>query len=66
MTLADYDRLTPPEGEHYELIEGYVYAFSTGTGTHGILCTGIAAALDSHVKPPCRVFGPSTIGVRRQ
>ncbi len=66
LTLDEYDRLMPPEGEHYELIDGYVYAFSTGTGTHGILCTRIATALDSHVKPPCRVFGASTIGVRRR
>ena len=32
MTLVEHDRLTPPEGEHYELIDGYVCAFSTGTG----------------------------------
>lgn len=65
MTLAEYDRLTPPEGEFYELCDGYVFAFSTGTGAHGILCTRIATALDSHVTAPCRVFGPSSIGVRR-
>jgi Uma2 family endonuclease len=65
MSLAEYDRLTPPEGECYELIDGYIFASSTGTGAHGILCTRIATVLDSHVKAPCRVFGASTIGVRR-
>ncbi len=65
VTLGEYDRLTPPEGEHYELHDGYVVAFSTGTGAHGILCTRIATALDSHVGPPCHVFGASSIGVRR-
>lgn len=65
MTLDEYDRLTPPEGEQYELYDGYLVAFSTGTGAHGILCTRIATALDSHVQPPCYVFGASAIGVRR-
>jgi Uma2 family endonuclease len=65
MTLEEYDRLTPPEGEQYELYDGFVYAFSTGSGTHGILCTRIATALDSRVRTPCRVFGASNIGVRR-
>jgi Uma2 family endonuclease len=65
MTLDEYDRLTPPEGERYELHDGYLVAFSTGTGVHGILCTRISTALDSHVRPPCQVFGASAIGVRR-
>jgi Uma2 family endonuclease len=65
ISLEDYDALQPPEGEVYELYDGYVLAFSTGTGAHGILCTRIATALDSHVQAPCHVFGPSTIGVRR-
>ncbi len=65
MTLNEYDLLTPPEGEQYELHGGYLVAFSPGTGTHGILCTRIATALDSHVKRPCHVFGAGAIGVRR-
>ncbi len=65
VTLAEYDRLTSPEGERYELIDGHIYAFSTGTGVHGILCIRIATALDTHVSVPCRAFGASTIGVRR-
>lgn len=65
MTLGEYDRLTPPEGERYELYEGYVVAFSTGTGAHGILCTRIATALDSRAELPCHVFGASSIGLRR-
>jgi Uma2 family endonuclease len=65
ISLEEYDCLTPPEGEHYELIDGYLYAFATGTGTHGVLCTRIANALGNHVKPPCTVFGASTIGVRQ-
>ena len=65
MSLEEYDRLTPPAGESYELHDGYLVAFSTGTGAHGILCTRIATALDTAVTPPCSVFGASTIGVRR-
>lgn len=64
MTLAEYDRLTPPEGTVYELFEGYLYAFSTGTGAHGILCTRIGTFLDTHVAAPCQAFAASTIGVR--
>ena len=65
MTLHEYDRLTPPPGEMYELYDGYIVAFSTGTGAHGLLCTRISTLLDTHTEPPCRAFGPSTIGVRR-
>ena len=49
----------------YELYDGYVLAFSTGTGAHGLLCTRISTLLDTHTDPACRAFGPSTIGVRR-
>jgi Uma2 family endonuclease len=66
MSLADYDQLTPPDGEIYELHEGYIVAFSTGGGRHGILCTRIGAALETHVGAPCHTFGASTIGVRRR
>jgi Uma2 family endonuclease len=65
MTLTDYDDVKPPEGEIWELHEGYIVAFSTGSGRHAILCTRVAAALEAHVAPPCRAFGASTIGVRR-
>ncbi len=65
MSLDDYDDLKPPEGQIWELHEGYIVAFSTGTGRHGILCTRIAAELESHVAPSCHAFGASTIGVRR-
>lgn len=47
MSLTDYDGLKPPEGQIWELHEGYIVAFSTRTGRHGILCTRIAAELDS-------------------
>ena len=32
----------------YELYDGYVLAFSTGTGAHGLLCTRISTLLDTH------------------
>jgi Uma2 family endonuclease len=65
MSLDDYDGLQPPEGQIWELHEGYIVAFSTGTGRHAILCTRIAAELESHAAPPCHAFGASTIGVRQ-
>ncbi len=56
MTLAEYDRLTPAEGEQYELYDGHVVALSTGTDAHGILCTRIATALDSKVSAPRKIW----------
>jgi Uma2 family endonuclease len=64
VSFDEYDSLVPPEGEFYELENGYIVSFATGTGAHGIICTRIATALDTHVKAPCRVFGASSIGVR--
>jgi len=64
MSLQAYDDLTPPPGQIWELHEGYVVAFSTGTEAHAILCTRIAAALDGAIEAPCRAFGAATIGVR--
>lgn len=65
MTLEEYDELQAPEGQIWELHDGYIVAFSTGTEAHGILCTRLGSMLDGHVKSPCRAFGASTIGVRR-
>jgi Uma2 family endonuclease len=66
MSLKEYDQIKPPEGEIYELHEGYIVAFSTGNGRHGILCTRIASALESHVRPPSQALAASTIGARRR
>jgi Uma2 family endonuclease len=65
MSLTDYDKLTPPEGQIWELHEGHVVATSTGTNRHGILCTRITDTPEAHVALQCHAFGASTIGVRQ-
>ena len=47
ITLDEYDRLKVPEGEIWELHQGYIVAFSTGSEAHGILCARIASVIRS-------------------
>jgi Uma2 family endonuclease len=68
MTIAEFDAWveTADESFTYELHDGVVYGFSTGTATHGRLCNRIGIWLNKQVEPPpCEVFLGS-LSVRRR
>ena len=67
MTLAEFDTWaqTAPEGFMYELHDGVIYSFATGTEEHGMLCMRMANWLSVGIKLPCRVF-QGTISLRRK
>lgn len=62
MTIAQFDEWVPTadEGFTYELHDGVVYAFASGSAGHGRLCVW----LYPQVKAPCEVFLGS-LSVRR-
>jgi Uma2 family endonuclease len=66
MTIAEFDRWveTAPEGFNYELQDGVVYSFASGSVGHGLLCTRLGGWLVRSAEAPCRVFFGS-LSVRR-
>jgi Uma2 family endonuclease len=67
LTIAEFDAWVESADESltYELHDGVVYGFSTGSVTHGRLCNRIGIWLNKHVEPPpCEVFLGS-LSVRR-
>jgi Uma2 family endonuclease len=66
MTIAEFDRWveTADEEFRYELHDGRVYAFASGSVSHGLLGTRLGGWLIGAVKAPCSVFIGS-IAVRR-
>jgi len=66
-TIAEFDAYveTAAEGFTYELHEGILYAFATGTQSHGLLCTALAKLVLPVVDAPCSAFLGS-ISVRRK
>ncbi len=66
MTIVEFDEWVTyaDEGFIYELHEGVVYAFATGSNSHGRLCTRLGVWASAKVKLPCEVFFGS-VSVRR-
>jgi Uma2 family endonuclease len=66
MTIAEFDRWVETADEQftYELHDGVVYAFASGSVAHGRLCTRLGSWLDRAIEPPCEVFVGS-LSVRR-
>jgi len=66
MTIAEFDTWveTADEGFNYELHDGVVYSFSSGSVSHGRLSMRLGAWLYQQVTPPCEVFLGS-LSVRR-
>ena len=58
MTIAQFDEWVPTadEGFIYELHDGVVYAFASGSASHGRLCMRLGVWLYPQVKAPCEVF----------
>jgi Uma2 family endonuclease len=66
MTIAEFDTWveSASEGFTYELHDGVVYSFASGSVSHGRLCTRLGGWLITAVTPPCEVFVGS-LSVRR-
>lgn len=58
VTITEFDRWveTADESFAYELRDGVVYSFASGTVVHGRLCTRLGVWLHHVVEPPCEVF----------
>jgi len=67
LTIAEFDAWveTVDDGLTYELHDGVVYAFATGTQNHGDLCSALAKVVLPAVALPCRAYVGS-ISVRRR
>jgi len=66
MTIAEFDVWVEAADESftYELHDGAVYSFASGSASHGRLCMRLGVWLYPQVKPPCEVFLGS-LAVRR-
>jgi Uma2 family endonuclease len=67
MTIDEFDAwvATADDGFAYELHDGIVYSFASGSVSHGRLCNRLGVWLNRHVEPPCEVFSGS-LSVRRR
>jgi Uma2 family endonuclease len=67
ITILEFDTWvrTADEGFTYELHDGIIYAFATGTQNHGDLCSNVGKLVLPAVNLPCRAYLGS-ISVRRK
>jgi Uma2 family endonuclease len=67
LTIAEFDAWVQTADEEfvYELHDGIVHAFATGTQNHGDLCSALAKIVLPTVSLPCRTYLGS-ISVRRR
>jgi Uma2 family endonuclease len=42
MTVAEFAQMSPPETEHYELVEGELIPLPGATPTHGLICENVS------------------------
>jgi Uma2 family endonuclease len=66
MTITEFDVWveTADESFVYELHDGVVYAFASGSTSHGLLASRLGTWAAANLKPPCNIFFGS-ISVRR-